>query len=73
MFPGIEQRIRKEVLEKRPAKQSRVHILAPPRRQYSSWIGGSILTSLSTFQRTWLVQEDFEDEGPEAIHDHCII
>jgi hypothetical protein len=29
-------------------------VVAPPERKYSVWIGGSILSSLSTFQQMWI-------------------
>lgn len=32
----------------------KVKIVAPPERKYSVWIGGSILSSLSTFQQMWI-------------------
>merc|ERR1712083_562328 len=32
----------------------KIKIIAPPERKYSVWIGGSILSSLSTFQQMWI-------------------
>lgn len=43
-------------------------MLAPPERKFSSWIGGSILASLSTFQQMWIHQEDYNKEGPKIVH-----
>jgi centractin len=45
----------------------KIKINAPPERKYSTWIGGSILASLSTFKRMWVTAEEYE-EDPEIIH-----
>eukprot|EP01084_Bolivina_argentea_P094556 169979_1 len=38
-------------------------IIAPPERKYSTWIGGSILTSLSTFEEMWITSEEYDEFG----------
>merc|ERR1712154_81179 len=35
-----------------------IKIIAPPERKYSVWIGGSILSSLSTFEEMWIKKEE---------------
>ncbi|KAK0136598.1 Actin, adductor muscle [Merluccius polli] len=50
MFPGIADRMQKEVSGLAPATM-KIKIIAPPERKYSVWMGGSILASLSTFQQ----------------------
>ena len=47
------------------------HVVAPPERKYSVWIGGSILSSLSTFQTMWIKKEEFEESGPPIVHRKC--
>merc|ERR1719471_1599776 len=47
MFPKIEDRLNAEITALAPAAV-KVKIVAPPERKYSVWIGGSILSSLST-------------------------
>jgi actin-related protein len=47
MFPGISERMSKEMKALAPA--ALIKIVAPPERKYGAWIGGSILASLSTF------------------------
>merc|ERR1719226_237777 len=49
MFDGIADRMQKEITALAPASM-KIKIVAPPERKYSVWIGGSILSSLSTFQ-----------------------
>ena len=50
MFPGIAERMQKEITALAPSSM-KVKIIAPPERKYSVWIGGSILASLSTFNK----------------------
>ena len=48
MFPGITERLSKEVVALAPSTM-KIKVVAPPERKFSVWIGGSILSSLSTF------------------------
>jgi actin len=48
MYPGIAERLNKEIVSLAPSSV-KIKIVAPPERKYSVWIGGSILSSLSTF------------------------
>ena len=48
MFPGIGERMTKELTALAPSTM-KIKVVAPPERKYSVWIGGSILSSLSTF------------------------
>merc|ERR1712039_700817 len=57
MYPGISERLSKEITSLAPAS-IKVKIVAPPERKYSVWIGGSILASLSTFQSMWISKEE---------------
>jgi actin beta/gamma 1 len=45
-----------------------VRIVAPPERKYSVWIGGSILSSLSTFQNMWCTKQEYDESGPAIVH-----
>jgi actin beta/gamma 1 len=50
MYPGIADRMQKEITALAPSTK-KIKIIAPPERKYSVWIGGSILASLSTFEQ----------------------
>ncbi|KAH0750715.1 hypothetical protein KY290_029947 [Solanum tuberosum] len=50
MFPGIADRMSKEITALAPSSM-KIKVVAPPERKYNVWIGGSILASLSTFQQ----------------------
>ena len=70
MFPGISERMSKEITALAPAS-IKVKIVAPPERKYSVWIGGSILASLSTFQSMWISKEEYDESGPSIVHRKC--
>ena len=67
MFPGINERLTKE-LDRLTPPSSTVKVVTPPERKYSVWIGGSILASLNTFQEKWYTRDDYDELGPEGIH-----
>jgi actin beta/gamma 1 len=70
MFPGIADRMTKEVSALAPPTM-KIKIVAPPERKYSVWIGGSILASLSTFQSMWISKDEYEESGPSIVHRKC--
>merc|ERR1712025_344903 len=49
----------------------KIKIVAPPERKYSVWIGGSILSSLSTFQQMWISKQEYDESGPAIVHRKC--
>ncbi|PXF49271.1 actin [Gracilariopsis chorda] len=70
MFQGIATRVQKE-LETLAPPSVKIKVVAPPERQYSVWIGGSILSSLSTFQQMWVSKTEYDEMGPSVVHRKC--
>ena len=70
MFPGIADRMRKELTALAPATM-KIKIIAPPERKYSVWIGGSILASLSTFEHMLISDCEYDSDGPSVVHRKC--
>ena len=70
MYPGIADRLSKEITALAPASME-IKIIAPPERKYSVWIGGSILSSLSTFQQMWITKDEYDEAGPSIVHRKC--
>jgi len=70
MFPGIAERITKELTALAPSTM-KIKVVAPPERKYSVWIGGSILSSLSTFQQMWISKAEYDESGPSIVHRKC--
>lgn len=70
MFPGMADRMNKEIAALAPSSM-RIKVVAPPERKYSVWIGGSILASLSTFQQMWVTRAEYDECGPSIVHRKC--
>jgi len=70
MFTGVDTRLNKEITALAPSAV-KVKIVAPPERKYSVWIGGSILSSLSTFQEMWITKDEYDESGPGIVHRKC--
>jgi len=70
MYPGIGERMTKELTALAPSTM-KIKVVAPPERKYSVWIGGSILASLSTFQQMWISKAEYDESGPSIVHRKC--
>lgn len=70
MFPGIADRIRKEITALLPSDMP-INIIASPERKYSVWNGGSNLASISTFEQMCVSQQEYAESGPSIIHRKC--
>ncbi|XP_067422833.1 actin-1-like isoform X5 [Emydura macquarii macquarii] len=70
LFPGLDERILKEMQLQVPIGMS-VRIIAPPERKYCVWIGASILTCLTSFKQMWVTVSDYKDFGAAVVHRKC--
>jgi len=70
MFPGLPQRVQQEITSLAP-DSANVKVIAAPERKYSVWIGGSILSSLSTFEEMWVTKDEYDESGPSIVHRKC--
>ena len=71
MFPRFESRLQQElsavVPDSIPTK-----VVAAPERKYAAWIGGSMLSSLSTYRNILISKADFEEHGANIAHRKCL-
>ncbi|XP_025916995.1 actin-related protein T3 isoform X1 [Apteryx rowi] len=70
LFPGIAERLNKEIAHMVPG-DVKVKVSAPPERKFSAWVGGSILASLSAFQHMWITTTEYREAGPNIVHRKC--
>jgi actin len=70
MFEGLSDRLQAEIQTKAPSTVT-VEVEASEERKYSVWVGGSILSSLSTFQNMWITREEYDESGPAIVHKKC--
>ena len=69
MFPGMRERVTKEVTSL--VNITDVKVTAPPDRKLSCWIGGSILASLSDFYKICISKEEYDEYGDSIVHRKC--
>ncbi|KAI6653869.1 Actin2.1 [Oopsacas minuta] len=65
LLSGFPERLRKEIMNLAPPK-STVKMSSPPERKYSTWIGGSVLASLSSFSN-WVDKSQYDLVGPNIM------
>ena len=70
MFPRMGERIQKEIKALAPT-MTVVEYFAPPERKNSAWIGGSIISSLSSFSPMFITKSEYKEEGAEIVHSKC--
>jgi len=70
MFPGLSDRLLKEVTALAPST-IKIKVISPPERKYSVWMGGSILASLTTFEQMWISRAEFDECGTAIVHRKC--
>jgi actin, other eukaryote len=70
MFNGFGERLTKELISLNNVSK-KIKCVESPERKYSTWIGGSILASLSTFKRIYVSKEEYNEYGPSIIHKKC--
>ncbi|XP_042863814.1 actin, clone 302-like isoform X2 [Penaeus japonicus] len=70
LTPGFAERLKKEIAALAPSGVS-VRVYARDERHVGAWIGGSILASLSTFQKLWVSREEYDEVGPLVIGMKC--
>ena len=70
-FPQLEYRLKDELeleLVKRGYEKRNVRIIAPKGREFSCWIGGSILGYIPEFQSSWITRAQYyRGEFPEDL------
>ena len=67
---GFSERLFKE-LKEITSSSVEFNIVTPPDRNNSSWIGGRILSSMSTFGSMCMSKAEYEEIGPGIVHKKC--
>lgn len=70
LFPNIGARFQRELDPLAPSG-TRVRIVTPPERRLSAWLGGSILSALSTSQAMFITRAEYDEAGPSVVHRKC--
>jgi actin-like protein 6A len=73
LFANFPERLQKQLFNA-SAQSLKIKIILHPssaERKFSSWIGGSILSSLGTFHQLWLSKIEYEEHGAMIIERKC--
>lgn len=73
MLRGFPERLEKELKELVPeSMKPYVKVIVPPERNYATWIGGSVLSSISTFENEWITKEQYNENGVNIVHKNSL-
>lgn len=69
---NLHERLKWELMAIIPAAfKPKVVAPSPVEREFASWIGGSVLSSLGTFQQMWVSRLEYEEEGAAVLDRKC--
>ena len=68
MLKGLPERFTKEIKDLvNESMKKEITVIANPERKFATWIGGSILSGISTFDDKWTTNKEYEENGPNII------
>lgn len=70
LVPNVRERLERELTSLAPGG-TKVKVNAPvnpAEKRFATWIGGSILASLGSFQQMWMSRAEFDEHGAGLIH-----
>jgi len=71
MFEGFQERLQHEI-QLLVSSSMKVRVVTNPDRNIFTWIGGSILGSLSSFKNIFISKEEYDETGPVIVHRKCL-
>ena len=72
MFNGLQERLTKEIKALAPkSMKEEIKVIASPERKYATWIGGTILSNISTFESCWITKDEYEEYGETIVRRKC--
>jgi len=70
LFAGFTSRLSKEI-DPQAYNLKTIIPTDSAERRFSTWIGGSILGSLTTLEQMWISKKEYEEFGKELVHKRC--
>ena len=72
MFNGLPERLTKEIKALAPESiKEEINVINSPERKFAVWIGGSILSTISSFESQWITKNEYEEYGATIVHRKC--
>ncbi|VEN56965.1 unnamed protein product [Callosobruchus maculatus] len=71
---GFTERLNRDLAAKTPPSM-RLKIISAPgssERRFGAWTGGSILSSLGSFQQLWVSKQEYEETGKVIVQSKCL-
>ncbi|KAI6198282.1 actin [Aphelenchoides fujianensis] len=73
LINGYTERLNHDLARRcNPTVKLRLPQCQPTERRYGAWIGGSIVSSLGSFQQLWISKSEFEESGKALIDKRCM-
>lgn len=70
MYPGIADRIQKDISDLAPPTM-KIKVVSQQGREHFAWIGGTLVPSMSTFDKLWVTKQEYDEAGPHIVHKKC--
>ena len=67
LFPGLSERLKKELIALAPPG-TKIEITASPTRQQAAWRGGSILAASPALQDIAITKQEYNESGTSIVH-----
>ena len=72
LFKGLPEKFKKELQKLLPEEmKDEIKVIGNPERNFYSWIGGSILSAISTFESQWITKTEYEENGESIVLKKC--
>ena len=72
LYPGLKNRFVKEMTVIAPPTVN-INVTALRERKYSTWLGGKLFASLSTFNNRYFKRQEYDEFGASIINERCKI
>ena len=69
LFPGLRERLEKELTILAPGIE--IELTLPPEPQRSAWLGGSQISSSPTFTDISISKQEYEEVGASIVNRKC--
>ena len=73
MFDGLPERLTKEMKSLvSESMKDEIRVIASSERKNAAWEGGSILSTISTFESCWITKSEYEEQGASIVRKKCL-
>ena len=70
---GFVERLNNDLLRRCPSN-CKLRVAAAPttaERRFGTWVGGSIMASLGSFQQMWISRQEYDESGKSVVEKKC--